>query len=95
MECLKAVKRNENGLSTIPPGLQKPEKIVEDLRGHVENISPYLVSWKATVATYPKAGPQLHRDSGQQPAANTSLELYGTHTPTLRIGGNNLSDKFS
>lgn len=95
MECFEAVKRSENGRSTIPPGLQKLEKMVQNLSGHSDNTSTYSTSWKATVATDPNTLPQLHRDPRQHPAANTSLGVYGSHTPTLLVGGNNFTDALS
>jgi hypothetical protein len=99
MECFRAVKRNDNGATTMPPGLQKLEKILRDAtgtNGSSANNSTYSDSCKATEIDAPKSLLQIHKDSAmnliEQPAANTVLTV---HTATLLAGGNNFTDAMS
>jgi hypothetical protein len=99
LEYFRAVKRNDNGCTTMPPGLQKLEEILRDAtdtNGSSANNSTYSDSWKATEVDAPKRLPQIYKDSAanlvDQPAANTVLTV---HTPTLLAGGNNFTDAMS
>lgn len=97
LKCFRAVKRNDNGRITMLQGLQKLEKILQEVTGSSDNRNAYSNSWKMNANDAPNPPPQIHKNGPTflEEGKPTTSSLLAVHAPTLAAGGKNLTDAMS